>query len=84
MTPPVNEESGPAGLLSELEWRGMLHATTPGLPARLATGRSISGYIGFDPSGPSLHVGHLVRSSASSSSSATAAGRLRLSVAGRG
>ncbi len=38
----------------------MLHATTPGLPARLATGRTISGYIGFDPSGPSLHVGHLV------------------------
>src|SRR5687768_4639157 len=38
----------------------MLHATTPGLPARLATGRPISGYIGFDPSGPSLHVGHLV------------------------
>ena len=38
----------------------MLHATTPGLPARLATGRPISGYIGFDPSAPSLHVGHLV------------------------
>jgi tyrosyl-tRNA synthetase len=38
----------------------MLHATTPGLPARLASGRPISGYNGFDPSGPSLHVGHLV------------------------
>ena len=25
--------------------------TTPGLPARLATGRPIAGYIGFDPSG---------------------------------
>ena len=47
-------------LLAELEWRGILHATTPGLPARLATGRTISGYIGFDPSGASLHVGHLV------------------------
>ncbi len=47
-------------LLPELEWRGMLHATTPGLPARLATGRPISGYNGFDPTGPSLHVGHLV------------------------
>jgi tyrosyl-tRNA synthetase len=47
-------------LLAELEWRGILHATTPGLPPRLATDRSISGYIGFDPSGPSLHVGHLV------------------------
>jgi tyrosyl-tRNA synthetase len=48
------------GLLDELEWRGMLHATTPGLPARLATGRPIAGYNGFDPSGPWLHIGHLV------------------------
>ena len=24
------------GLLDELSWRGMLHTTTPGLPARLA------------------------------------------------
>ena len=56
MTP----ESGLGGLLPELEWRGMLHATTPGLPARLATGRPISGYNGFDPTGSSLHVGHLV------------------------
>jgi len=48
------------GLLEELEWRGILHATTPGLAARLATGRPIHGYIGFDPSAESLHVGHLV------------------------
>ena len=51
---------GLAGLLDELEWRGMLHATTPGLPARLATGKTIAGYNGFDPSGPWLHIGHLV------------------------
>jgi tyrosyl-tRNA synthetase len=38
----------------------MLHETTPGLPARLARGRSIAGYNGFDPSGPWLHIGHLV------------------------
>jgi tyrosyl-tRNA synthetase len=38
----------------------MLKETTPGLPARLATGRPIAGYNGFDPSGPSLHVGSLV------------------------
>jgi tyrosyl-tRNA synthetase len=48
------------GLLAELEWRGILHETTPGLPERLATGAPISGYIGFDPSAESLHVGHLV------------------------
>ncbi len=54
--------TGPAapGLIAELEWRGILHATTPGLPARLATGRPIAGYIGFDPSADSLHVGHLI------------------------
>jgi tyrosyl-tRNA synthetase len=48
------------GLLDELTWRGMLHATTPGLPGRLATGRAIAGYNGFDPSGPWLHIGHLI------------------------
>jgi tyrosyl-tRNA synthetase len=49
-----------SGLLDELEWRGILHATTPGLPARLATAKPISAYIGFDPTADSLHVGHLV------------------------
>jgi tyrosyl-tRNA synthetase len=49
-----------SGLLAELEWRGILHATTPGLAARLASGRPITGYNGFDPSAESLHVGHLV------------------------
>src|SRR5690242_8303400 len=38
----------------------MLHGTTPGLAERLATGRPIAGYNGFDPSAPALHVGHLV------------------------
>jgi tyrosyl-tRNA synthetase len=38
----------------------MLHAASEGLEARLATGRPISGYNGFDPSGPSLHIGSLV------------------------
>lgn len=38
----------------------MFHAASDGLESRLASGRTISGYIGFDPSGPSLHIGHLV------------------------
>jgi tyrosyl-tRNA synthetase len=38
----------------------MIHAHTPGLPDRLATGRPLTGYNGFDPSAPSLHAGHLV------------------------
>ena len=47
-------------LLAELDWRAMLHSTTPGLAARLASGRPIAGYNGFDPSAASLHVGNLV------------------------
>ena len=58
MTPAPRVASD--GLLAELEWRGILHATTPGLAGRLARGRAVSGYIGFDPSADSLHVGHLV------------------------
>ena len=64
MTSSVPVEGGPhhglGGLIDELEWRGILHATTPGLAARLATGEPISAYIGFDPSAPSLHIGSLV------------------------
>jgi tyrosyl-tRNA synthetase len=53
-------DPGPAGLIPELRWRGMFHAASDGLEARLATGRPIAGYNGFDPSGPWLHIGHLV------------------------
>ncbi len=62
MTARTTDDRAPAlaGFLAELEWRGILHATTPGLPERLASGRRISAYIGFDPSADSLHVGHLV------------------------
>ena len=48
------------GLLKELGWRGLLQASTEGLEARLESG-PISAYVGFDPTGPSLHVGHLVQ-----------------------
>jgi tyrosyl-tRNA synthetase len=47
-------------LLDELRWRGMLHQHSGGLAERLATGVQIKGYNGFDPTGPSLHIGHLV------------------------
>src|SRR5215212_1435511 len=58
MTPAF--EPGLPGLLPELRWRGMFHAASEGLEARLATGRAITAYNGFDPSGPWLHIGHLV------------------------
>lgn len=46
-------------LLDELSWRGMVYQHTDGLPDALATD-SVSVYAGFDPTAPSLHVGHLV------------------------
>jgi tyrosyl-tRNA synthetase len=51
---------GLAGLLDELRWRGMFHQASGGLEARLATGKPIKGYNGFDPTGTSLHIGSLV------------------------
>ncbi|HEY7589733.1 MAG TPA: tyrosine--tRNA ligase [Candidatus Limnocylindrales bacterium] len=59
-TGPGGASAGLPGLLEELRWRGLFHSATPGLAARLATGRALAAYNGFDPSGPSLHVGHLV------------------------
>jgi tyrosyl-tRNA synthetase len=46
-------------LLDELSWRGMVYQHTDGLADALATGE-LSAYAGFDPTAPSLHVGHLV------------------------
>ncbi|MBI2781764.1 MAG: tyrosine--tRNA ligase [Chloroflexi bacterium] len=64
---PVTTESvtpsfdpGLGGLIPELRWRGMFHAASDGLEARFATNRPITAYNGFDPSGPWLHIGHLV------------------------
>jgi tyrosyl-tRNA synthetase len=48
------------GLIAELEWRGLLHAATDGALAAFASGRSLSGYVGFDPTADSLHVGSLL------------------------
>jgi tyrosyl-tRNA synthetase len=49
----------PHPLLEELQWRGLLHQQTDGLSAALTEGM-VSGYGGFDPTAPSLHVGNLV------------------------
>ncbi|HWG35132.1 MAG TPA: tyrosine--tRNA ligase, partial [Gemmatimonadaceae bacterium] len=45
--------------LGELAWRGMLQQHTEGADRMLAAG-TVSGYAGFDPTAPSLHVGSLV------------------------
>ncbi len=46
-------------LIDELGPRGLIHDATPGLQERLAQG-PITGYVGFDPTADSLHVGNLV------------------------
>ena len=47
------------GVLDELRWRGLVYQHTDGVPDALAAG-PVSAYIGFDPTGSSLHVGSLV------------------------
>lgn len=45
--------------VEELEWRGMIHDITPGTKEELLKGPA-SAYVGIDPTGDSLHIGHLV------------------------
>lgn len=49
-------------VLDELEWRGLVaHSTDPAeLRDALGAG-SVRFYVGFDPTAPSLHMGHLVQ-----------------------
>ena len=46
--------------VEELKWRGMIHDIMPGTEELLNKTR-ISGYIGFDPTADSLHIGHMVQ-----------------------
>ena len=46
-------------LIEELQWRGLLQDATEGAAEHLAEAPR-TGYIGFDPSASSLHVGNLL------------------------
>ena len=46
--------------LEELQWRNMLHQLTPGVEEELDKGMVV-GYIGFDPTAPSLTIGNYVQ-----------------------
>ena len=53
-------------VIDDFRWRGLIHVTddgqeliTPGLEELLGRER-ITGYIGFDPSADSLHIGNLL------------------------
>ena len=45
-------------LIEELKWRGMVQEAMPGLEEQLAK-EMTAGYIGFDPTAHSLHIGNL-------------------------
>jgi tyrosyl-tRNA synthetase len=46
--------------IEELRWRGMLYDMTPGTK-ELFDDKKVVGYIGFDPTAPSLTIGNLVQ-----------------------
>jgi tyrosyl-tRNA synthetase len=46
--------------VEELQWRNMLHDLTPGVEEFLNEGKAV-GYIGFDPTAPSLTIGNYVQ-----------------------
>lgn len=46
-------------LVKELEWRGMIHNIMPGTQEQLNK-EMTTGYVGFDPTADSLHIGNLV------------------------
>lgn len=50
----------PKNFIEELKWRGMIHDIMPGTEEALLKKMS-AGYIGFDPTADSLHIGNLVQ-----------------------
>jgi tyrosyl-tRNA synthetase len=46
--------------VEELKWRGMIYDIMPGTEDLLKKEKT-SGYIGFDPTADSLHIGHMVQ-----------------------
>ena len=46
-------------LVEELRWRGMIQDITPGTEEQLNKEKTL-GYVGFDPTADSLHIGNLV------------------------
>ena len=46
--------------VEELRWRGMIHDVMPGTEEQLSK-EVTSGYVGFDPTADSLHIGNLVQ-----------------------
>ena len=50
----------PSDVVGEMKWRGLLHQVTDEKIGDFLLEKPRMVYAGFDPTGPSLHVGHLV------------------------
>ena len=62
VTEPSPTPARPASVLDELERRGIVAQTTGSDQLATALGAGpVTFYCGFDPTAPSLHVGHLVQ-----------------------
>lgn len=48
-----------SAFIEELKWRGMIHDVMPGTDEALDTPGQL-GYVGFDPTAESLHIGNMV------------------------
>ena len=48
-----------SNIYEELRWRGLVYDSTEGVE-ELVSKEKITLYNGFDPTGDSLHIGHLV------------------------
>ncbi|ROO59698.1 tyrosyl-tRNA synthetase [Micromonospora sp. Llam0] len=60
----VTDEQDPAGMpdvLDELRWRGLIQDATDVTELGRQLSDPTTFYVGFDPTAPSLHVGHLVQ-----------------------
>lgn len=44
--------------ITELEWRGLIYQKTPEIEKAFEKGTTM--YLGYDPTGPDLHIGHLL------------------------
>ncbi len=56
---PIHDFSNVPSMIDELRWRGLLADASEHAAAALSSGQ-VTGYIGFDPTASSLHVGSLV------------------------
>lgn len=56
----IQSSSMRKNFVQELRWRGMVHDITPGAEEQLQK-EVTAGYIGFDPTADSLHIGNLVQ-----------------------